>query len=173
MAVSIDLLLFYRALFERSCDAINALASVLHTHYSRRGFRVVNKNVSTPHFLYYYVHSNKIYRETSSTTLSVAVLGQLCSGTTSYRWKLNVVSKWLFKPATSVSRLQSSFSKVLCQAHSNVPCHSYPPHPLHALLSPQRQPPKPHTCLLPRFLSARPLLRPFKHNLSQAHVDRF
>lgn len=38
MAVSVELLSFYRALFERSCDAINALASALKTHYSRRGF---------------------------------------------------------------------------------------------------------------------------------------
>jgi len=34
MAVSVKLLAFYRALFERSCDAINALASALHTHYT-------------------------------------------------------------------------------------------------------------------------------------------
>ncbi|KAH0826480.1 hypothetical protein J3R83DRAFT_5483, partial [Lanmaoa asiatica] len=39
MAVSIELLALYRALFERSCDAINALACALHTHYTRRGFR--------------------------------------------------------------------------------------------------------------------------------------
>ena len=45
MAVSVELLAFYRALFERSCDAINALASALHTHYTRRGFRVTNKEV--------------------------------------------------------------------------------------------------------------------------------
>ncbi|KAG6369472.1 hypothetical protein JVT61DRAFT_14362 [Boletus reticuloceps] len=45
MAVSVDLLGFYRALFERSCDAINALASALHMHYVRRGFRIANKNV--------------------------------------------------------------------------------------------------------------------------------
>ncbi|KAG2136082.1 uncharacterized protein EDB93DRAFT_1242431 [Suillus bovinus] len=38
MAVSIKLLSFYRALFERSCDAINALVSALKMHYSRRGF---------------------------------------------------------------------------------------------------------------------------------------
>ncbi|KAG1724201.1 uncharacterized protein EDB91DRAFT_1239990 [Suillus paluster] len=37
MAVSIDLLSFYRALFERSCDTINALASALKTHYSLKG----------------------------------------------------------------------------------------------------------------------------------------
>ena len=45
MAVSVDLLAFYQALFERSCDAVNALASTLHMHYIRRGFRMVNKNV--------------------------------------------------------------------------------------------------------------------------------
>jgi len=45
MAVSIDLLAFYRSLFEQSCDAINALASALHSHYVRRGFRMVNKHV--------------------------------------------------------------------------------------------------------------------------------
>ena len=45
MAVSIELLALYRALFERSCDAVNALASALHTHYIRRGFHVTNKEV--------------------------------------------------------------------------------------------------------------------------------
>ncbi|KAG2337311.1 hypothetical protein BDR05DRAFT_978544 [Suillus weaverae] len=34
MAVSINLLSFYRVLFERLCDAINALASALKNHYS-------------------------------------------------------------------------------------------------------------------------------------------
>ncbi|KAF8425356.1 hypothetical protein L210DRAFT_3653217 [Boletus edulis BED1] len=51
MAVSMDLLAFYRSLFERSCDAINALAAALHTHYTRRGFHFVNKaghSVSDP-----------------------------------------------------------------------------------------------------------------------------
>ncbi|KAG1904169.1 uncharacterized protein F5891DRAFT_1184351 [Suillus fuscotomentosus] len=42
MAVSVDLLSFYRALFECSCDAINALASALKNHYSRRGFQVTD-----------------------------------------------------------------------------------------------------------------------------------
>ncbi|KAJ7878978.1 hypothetical protein B0H14DRAFT_3774904 [Mycena olivaceomarginata] len=41
-AVSIDLLEVYRALFERSCDAINALSAALHTIYKRRGFQVVS-----------------------------------------------------------------------------------------------------------------------------------
>ncbi|KAG1735673.1 uncharacterized protein EDB91DRAFT_1348200 [Suillus paluster] len=44
MAVSVDLLSFYRALFERSCDAINALASALKTHYLCRGFQVTDSH---------------------------------------------------------------------------------------------------------------------------------
>ncbi|KAG1842228.1 hypothetical protein F4604DRAFT_1884792 [Suillus subluteus] len=42
MAISTDLLAFYRALFEHSCDAIHALASALKTHYARRGFQMTN-----------------------------------------------------------------------------------------------------------------------------------
>ncbi|KAG1719944.1 hypothetical protein EDD22DRAFT_1027885, partial [Suillus occidentalis] len=42
MAISTDLLAFYHALFERSCDAIHALASALKTHYARRGFQMTN-----------------------------------------------------------------------------------------------------------------------------------
>ncbi|KAG6371481.1 hypothetical protein JVT61DRAFT_9515 [Boletus reticuloceps] len=44
MAVSVELLSFYRTLFERSCDAINALAFALHTYYICQGYRMVNKN---------------------------------------------------------------------------------------------------------------------------------
>ncbi|KAG6887512.1 hypothetical protein C0992_011981 [Termitomyces sp. T32_za158] len=43
MAISVHLLDFYRALFERSCDAVNAMASALNTFYSRRGFVVLDK----------------------------------------------------------------------------------------------------------------------------------
>ncbi|KAJ7840589.1 hypothetical protein B0H14DRAFT_3457948 [Mycena olivaceomarginata] len=39
--VSIDLLEIYHALFERSCDAITALASALYMIYDRRGFRIL------------------------------------------------------------------------------------------------------------------------------------
>lgn len=46
MAVSVELLNFYHALFECSCDAINALATALSTYYTRRGFRVTNRKVS-------------------------------------------------------------------------------------------------------------------------------
>ncbi|KAG1836304.1 hypothetical protein F4604DRAFT_1886125 [Suillus subluteus] len=42
MAISTDLLAFYRALFEHSCDAIHVLASALKTHYARRGFQMTN-----------------------------------------------------------------------------------------------------------------------------------
>ncbi|KAF9231360.1 hypothetical protein BU15DRAFT_56234, partial [Melanogaster broomeanus] len=42
MAVSVELLSFYRTLFERSCDAVNALASALNSHYTRRGFRMTS-----------------------------------------------------------------------------------------------------------------------------------
>ncbi|KAF7977559.1 hypothetical protein HWV62_3356 [Athelia sp. TMB] len=52
IAVSLELLGLYRALFERSCDAVNALAQALHTHYTRRGFHIVNNKgdfVQDPH----------------------------------------------------------------------------------------------------------------------------
>ena len=45
MAVSIELLDFYSALFERSCDAVNAMAAALNTFYNRRGFFLVNSKV--------------------------------------------------------------------------------------------------------------------------------
>ncbi|KAI5981055.1 hypothetical protein EDC04DRAFT_2916960 [Pisolithus marmoratus] len=47
MAVSVELLSFYRALFERSCDAINALAAALSTYYGRQGFRMTNQKGTT------------------------------------------------------------------------------------------------------------------------------
>ncbi|KIK13147.1 hypothetical protein PISMIDRAFT_85279, partial [Pisolithus microcarpus 441] len=40
MAVSVELLAFYQSLFERSCDAVNALASALNSHYIHRGFHM-------------------------------------------------------------------------------------------------------------------------------------
>jgi hypothetical protein len=43
--LAIDLLDLYRTLFERSCDAITALAAALHTLYERRGFRVLSGQV--------------------------------------------------------------------------------------------------------------------------------
>jgi hypothetical protein len=46
VAISIELLEFYRALFERSCDAIHALAGALSSFYVRRGFQLVSEKVS-------------------------------------------------------------------------------------------------------------------------------
>ncbi|OSD03347.1 hypothetical protein PYCCODRAFT_1477197 [Trametes coccinea BRFM310] len=42
VAISIDLLDFYFALFERSADAVSALAGALKTFYERRGFPVLD-----------------------------------------------------------------------------------------------------------------------------------
>lgn len=46
MAVSVDLLDFYAALFQRSGDAITAVAGSLSAFYEQRGFPVVDKKVS-------------------------------------------------------------------------------------------------------------------------------
>jgi hypothetical protein len=46
VGVSLDVLDIYRAMFERSCDAIHALAAALHTIYDCRGFTVVSERVS-------------------------------------------------------------------------------------------------------------------------------
>jgi hypothetical protein len=48
VAISILLLDFYRALFERSCDAVHALSGALHSFYKRRGFHVTNSKASSP-----------------------------------------------------------------------------------------------------------------------------
>lgn len=40
-----NLLDFCQVLFERSCEAVNAFAGVLHSFYERRGFRVVAPDV--------------------------------------------------------------------------------------------------------------------------------
>ena len=45
ISVSIDLLDFYSALFDRSADAVTALAGALKTMYSRRGFPLLNSKV--------------------------------------------------------------------------------------------------------------------------------
>ncbi|KIM65716.1 hypothetical protein SCLCIDRAFT_112496, partial [Scleroderma citrinum Foug A] len=45
LAISVDLLTFYHALFERSCNSISALASALHTHYEHQGFQVTTWEV--------------------------------------------------------------------------------------------------------------------------------
>ncbi|PPR07291.1 hypothetical protein CVT24_007353 [Panaeolus cyanescens] len=43
MAVSIDMLSFYGSLFERSCDAVNALAHALNSFYLQRGYYLLDK----------------------------------------------------------------------------------------------------------------------------------
>ncbi|KAG6883278.1 hypothetical protein C0993_007006, partial [Termitomyces sp. T159_Od127] len=43
MAVSVHLLDFYHALFERSCDAVNALAAALNSFYQKRGYILLNQ----------------------------------------------------------------------------------------------------------------------------------
>lgn len=43
--MSIDLLDLYFALFERSADAVSALASALKSLYQRRGFPILNEKV--------------------------------------------------------------------------------------------------------------------------------
>ena len=45
MAISIDLLDLYSALFDRSADAVTALAAALKTMYKRRGFPILNSKV--------------------------------------------------------------------------------------------------------------------------------
>jgi len=45
MAVSVHLLNFYQALFEWSCNAVNAMASALNMFYIWRGFILLNKKV--------------------------------------------------------------------------------------------------------------------------------
>lgn len=56
MAVSIGLLQLYPRLFERSCDAINAITHAIHSFYMQRGFNVINKKVPIyirfGHFIY-------------------------------------------------------------------------------------------------------------------------
>ncbi|KAG6808047.1 hypothetical protein H0H92_005592 [Tricholoma furcatifolium] len=43
MAVFVHLLDFYQALFERTCDAVNALSHALNAYYQRRGFVLRNR----------------------------------------------------------------------------------------------------------------------------------
>jgi hypothetical protein len=45
MAISIDLLDFYSALFERSCDAVNAMAAALNMFYTKHGFYFLSDKV--------------------------------------------------------------------------------------------------------------------------------
>ena len=46
MAISVELLSFFSAIFERSCDITHKFAAALSTYYVRRGFRVTDYTVS-------------------------------------------------------------------------------------------------------------------------------
>jgi len=46
MAISVELLSLFHAIFEHSCDVTHALAAALSTYYARRGFRVMDHKVS-------------------------------------------------------------------------------------------------------------------------------
>jgi hypothetical protein len=48
LAVSINFLEFYYALFEQSADAVGAMAAALSKLYNRRGFPITNAKVSVP-----------------------------------------------------------------------------------------------------------------------------
>jgi len=46
MAVSVELLSLFHAIFEHLCDATHALAAALSTYYARQGFCVMDRKVS-------------------------------------------------------------------------------------------------------------------------------
>jgi hypothetical protein len=57
MAISMDLLEFYHALFQRSCDAVNAMAGALHSFYTFRGYTMVDPEVcATIRDMVYYIN---------------------------------------------------------------------------------------------------------------------
>lgn len=67
MAVSIDLLDFYSALFERSCDAVNAMATALNSFYERRGYHLLNSKVRSRAAVFFLTHSISKGSDLSST----------------------------------------------------------------------------------------------------------
>ena len=52
MAISIELLSFFHAIFKCSCNMTHTLAAALSTYYARRGFRVTDHKVSDIHRLF-------------------------------------------------------------------------------------------------------------------------
>lgn len=78
MAVSVDLLEFYFALFQRSGDAITAVAGALHAFYERKGFPVNNAKVRLELYVASYMCASEIcqgepIRDPFRKTLSHAV----------------------------------------------------------------------------------------------------
>jgi CxC1 like cysteine cluster associated with KDZ transposases len=108
MAVSIDLLDFYRALFERSCDAITAISGALHTFYSRRGFHMLTKKVCpvTPVMsLILYV-----FRVCPLRTRFAEALAMLCNGMTA------CASAWRRR---SIRQSRSLTASLMPRLHAN------------------------------------------------------
>lgn len=83
MAVSIHLLDFYCALFERSCEAVNALAAALHSFYTQRGFDVLDISVSSSLVILYL--NQLSFRVLASKNLSDEALDMPFSGTIPYK----------------------------------------------------------------------------------------
>ena len=81
-AISIDLLDLYFALFERSADAVSALAGALKTMYYRRGFSILNGKVSRAscHGVLA-VFLMMEFRENQFKTLSAVELAKRSNGT--------------------------------------------------------------------------------------------
>jgi hypothetical protein len=116
MAVSVDLLSFYRALFERSCDAINALASALKNHYSRRGFQVTDTQVSFNYIFELLLTS--VCRVNSSKTHFVGVLVMPFSGSTSCKFNSNDNSRQFSNTVAIASQISKPPCTRLISLHS-------------------------------------------------------
>lgn len=99
MAVSVNLLDFYSALFERSCDAVNALASALSSYYTRRGFIMLNAKVCSQPVVLLLLF--KLYRASPSQTHSAEGLAMPSSGTITYASGL--MNKWSKRHSVQVS----------------------------------------------------------------------
>ncbi|KAJ7627703.1 hypothetical protein DFH06DRAFT_1443350 [Mycena polygramma] len=106
-AVSIDLLDIYCALFERSCDAITALAAALRTIYDRRGFHVLSQKVPCQPLL---ADTNKTWQNA----------GQLAKDP--FRIGLQNAVQWY-------SNLRSRIQKKLDQTLAEVSLSLFPPAP--------------------------------------------
>jgi hypothetical protein len=87
MAVSVELFSFYYALFECSCDAINALTSVLKNNCSHQGFQVTDAQVSFNYILELLLTS--FGRVNLFKTHFIRVLVMLFNGSTSCKFKWN------------------------------------------------------------------------------------
>jgi len=120
MAVSVELLSLYTALFERSCNAINALATALKRYYNRRGFRMTNRQVSdTITHLHLHFHN--------------CVRVQLCGShfavvSVKLQW-FNILQSELEKQVDSIVQQ--------CRDLAKPAIESFPPHPSSSSAEPQ------------------------------------